>query len=144
MVRGHLPEGPFFATYGDGLADIDLHELLAHHRRQRRIATVTAVRPNLPFGVLEFAGDGRVAAFHEKPRSEHWINGGFFCFDPGVFAYLGGSSVLEREPLEGLAADGQLTAYRHTRFWECLDTYKDAVALNDMWAEGDAPWKMWR
>ena len=144
MVRNRLSEGPFFTTYGDGLADIDLQQLLAHHRGQRRIATVTAVRPNLPFGVLEFAGDGRVAAFHEKPRSEHWINGGFFCFEPGVFAYLEGSSVLEREPLEGLAADGQLTAYRHAGFWECLDTYKDAVALNDMWAQGDAPWKMWK
>jgi glucose-1-phosphate cytidylyltransferase len=144
MVRDHLGQQPFFATYGDGLADIDLEELVAHHRDHGRIATVTAVRPDLPFGVLEFAGDGRVAAFHEKPRSEHWINGGFFCFEPGVFEYLQASSVLEREPLEGLAADGQLTAYRHTGFWECLDTYKDAAALNDMWSQGRAPWKVWR
>jgi glucose-1-phosphate cytidylyltransferase len=143
-VRDYLGQQPFFATYGDGLADIDLEELLAHHRDHGRIATVTVVRPELPFGVLEFAGDGRVATFHEKPRSEHWINGGFFCFEPGVFEYLQASSVLEREPLEGLAADGQLAAYRHTGFWECLDTYKDAVTLNDMWSQGRAPWRVWR
>ena len=141
MVRDRLAEGSFFATYGDGLADIDLGELLAHHHGQRRIATVTAVRPSLPFGVLEFAGDGRVATFHEKPRSEHWINGGFFCFEPRVFDYLTDSSVLERTPLEGLAGDDELRAYRHTGFWECMDTYKDAVALNDLWHKGPPPWR---
>jgi glucose-1-phosphate cytidylyltransferase len=84
-----------------------------------------------------------VAGFHEKPRSDHWVNGGFFCFEPAVFDYLTESSVLEREPLEGLADDGRLYGYRHTGFWACLDTYKDAVVLNDLWTQGDPPWKTW-
>jgi glucose-1-phosphate cytidylyltransferase len=134
----------FCATYGDGLSDIDLHALLSFHAGHGALATMTVVRPELQFGVTEVDGDhGLVTGFREKPRSEHWINGGFFVFDPGVFEYLSDSSVLEREPLEGLAADGQLHAFRHTGFWECMDTYKDAVQLNDLWAQGDAPWKVW-
>ncbi len=104
---------------------------------------MTVVRPELQFGVAELDGeDGRVLGFREKPRSEHWVNGGFFCFDLGALAYLAADSVLEREPLRRLAADGQLHAYRHRGFWECMDTYKDAVALNDLWASGDAPWRV--
>jgi glucose-1-phosphate cytidylyltransferase len=131
----------FCATYADGLADIDLSRLLAFHRGHGALATMTAVRPELQFGVTELDGaDGRVVGFHEKPRSSHWINGGFFCFDAGLFDCLAADSVLEREPLERLAADGRLYAYRHEGFWECMDTYKDAVALNDLWASGAAPW----
>jgi glucose-1-phosphate cytidylyltransferase len=134
----------FCATYGDGLSDVDLQAVLAFHGEHGALATMTVVRPELQFGVTEVDGDhGLVTGFREKPRSEHWINGGFFVFEPGVFEYLSDSSVLEREPLEGLAADGQLHAFRHTGFWECMDTYKDAVQLNDLWAQGDAPWKVW-
>jgi glucose-1-phosphate cytidylyltransferase len=134
----------FCATYGDGLADVDLQAVLGFHAGHGALATMTVVRPELQFGVTEVDGDhGRVTGFREKPRSEHWINGGFFVFEPGVFEYLSDSSVLEREPLEGLAADGELHAFRHTGFWECMDTYKDAVQLNDLWAQGDAPWKVW-
>ena len=140
-VRDRVGDGTFCATYADGLADLDLADLLAYHRAHGELATMTVVRPPLQFGITELGGeDGRVTGFHEKPRSEHWINGGFFCFEPRVFDYLTDSSVLEREPLEGLAADGQLRAYRHTGFWECMDTYKDAVELNDLWAMGQAPW----
>jgi glucose-1-phosphate cytidylyltransferase len=142
-VQDQLADAPFAATYADGVADVDLGELDAYHRAHGRLATMTVVRPELQFGVTELDGDGRVVAFHEKPPSEHWINGGFFCFEPGVFDYLSESSVLEREPLEGLAADGQLRAFRHTGFWDCMDTYKDAVVLNDLWAAGDAPWRVW-
>jgi glucose-1-phosphate cytidylyltransferase len=85
-----------------------------------------------------------VRGFHEKPRSEHWINGGFFCFQAGMLDYLEPDSVLERAPLERLAADGELRAHRHAGFWECMDTYKDAVMLNDLWAAGKAPWRLWR
>jgi glucose-1-phosphate cytidylyltransferase len=105
---------------------------------------MTVVRPELQFGVTELdAQDGRVLGFREKPRSEHWINGGFFCFETGVLGHLKQDSVLEREPLERLAASGELRAHRHEGFWECMDTYKDAVALNDLWASGEAPWRMW-
>jgi glucose-1-phosphate cytidylyltransferase len=142
-VRERLAEATFCATYADGVADIDLAELTRFHRAHGALATMTVVRPELQFGVTELDGDGRVTGFHEKPRSDHWINGGFFCFDPGVFDYLSESSVLEREPLEGLAGDDQLRAFRHTGFWECMDTYKDAVQLNDLWASERPPWKVW-
>jgi glucose-1-phosphate cytidylyltransferase len=143
-VRERLKEGTFCVTYADGVADVDLRALTAFHGAHGRLATVTVVRPELQFGVAELDGDDRITRFHEKPRSEHWVNGGFFCFEPGMFDYLGESSVLEREPLERLAADGELGAYRHTGFWDCMDTYKDALLLNDVWAAGDAPWKLWR
>jgi len=142
-VRAHLGERSFCATYADGVADVDLADLIAFHRAHGDLATMTVVRPPLPFGVADLDGNGRIRGFHEKPRAEHWINGGFFCFEPRVFDYLTESSVLEREPLEGLAGDGHLHAYRHTGFWECMDTYKDAVELNDRWAAGRAPWKVW-
>jgi glucose-1-phosphate cytidylyltransferase len=133
----------FCATYADGVADIDLHALLAEHERHRTRATMTVVRPELPFGVAECNGDGVVRRFVEKPRSEHTVNGGFFCFEPSVLALLDEDSVLEREPLARLANDGELRAFHHTGFWDCVDTYKDAVLLNDLWAAGRAPWKLW-
>jgi glucose-1-phosphate cytidylyltransferase len=136
-------EALFCATYADGLADIDLDALLAFHEGHGALATMTVVRPSLQFGVTELDAEGRVGGFREKPRSEHWINGGFFCFGAGVLDYLQSDSVLERAPLERLAADGQLRGHRHTGFWECMDTYKDAVALNDLWASGSAPWRLW-
>lgn len=144
-LSGRLGDGNgvFCATYADGLASIDLRSLLRYHNAHGALATMTVVRPELQFGVTELDGDGRVLGFREKPRSEHWINGGFFCFGEGVFDYLHADSVLEREPLERLAGEGQLRAHRHEGFWECMDTYKDAVALNDMWASGEPPWHMW-
>jgi len=130
----------FCATYADGVADLDLRALLDFHRDHGATATMTVVRPHLQWGVAELDGGDRVAGFVEKPRSERWVNGGFFCFEPGVFGYLGEGSVLEREPLARLAADEQLRAYRHAGFWDCMDTYKDAVVLNDLWSSGEAPW----
>ena len=132
----------FCVTYADGVADVDLGALLDFHRAHGAGATVTVVRPDLQWGVAELAGD-EVTGFVEKPRSEHWINGGFFCFEPGVFDYLDVGRVLEREPLSRQAADGQLRAYRHEGFWDCIDTYKDAVVLNDLWSAGRAPWRIW-
>jgi glucose-1-phosphate cytidylyltransferase len=133
----------FCATYADGVADIDLHALLADHAEHGASATMTVVRPELQFGVAELNGDGIVRGFIEKPRSEHWINGGFFCFEPSVLELIDEDAVLEREPLETLAAEGRLRAFRHEGFWDCMDTYKDAVLLNDLWAAGTAPWKLW-
>ncbi len=132
----------FCATYADGVADVDLGAQLDFHQAQGALATVTVVRPHLQWGVAELRGD-EVSGFVEKPRSEHWINGGFFCFEPGVFDYLDADSVLEREPLSRLAADGELRAFRHEGFWDCMDTYKDAVVLNDLWTAGRAPWRIW-
>jgi glucose-1-phosphate cytidylyltransferase len=142
-VAEHVGPGTFCATYADGVADIDFARLLDFHDDHGRLATMTVVRPELQFGVTEMGEDGVVSGFREKPRSEHWINGGFFCFEPAVLDYLTESSVLEREPLEGLAADGQLRAFRHDGFWDCMDTYKDAVLLNDLWASGAPPWRTW-
>ena len=131
------------ATYADGVADIDLHALLDDHAAHGAAATMTVVRPELQFGVAELNGDGVVRGFIEKPRSEHWINGGFFCFEPGVVDGIGKDEVLERAPLERLATTGELRAFRHEGFWDCMDTYKDALLLNELWASGRAPWKLW-
>jgi glucose-1-phosphate cytidylyltransferase len=138
-------EERFCATYADGVADIDLGALLEFHAQHGALASMTVVRPELQFGVTELDGeDGRVTGFREKPRSEHWINGGFFCMQRDALHYLESDSVLERKPLERLAAENELRAYRHEGFWECMDTYKDAVALNDLWASGEAPWRLWK
>jgi glucose-1-phosphate cytidylyltransferase len=131
----------FCATYADGVADINFDALLSFHAGHGKLATMTVVRPHLQWGVAEVGPGDRVEGFIEKPRSEHWINGGFFCFEPEVLDYLGVDSVLEREPLARLAADGELLAHRHEGFWDCMDTYKDAVVLNDLWVSGEAPWK---
>jgi glucose-1-phosphate cytidylyltransferase len=134
-------EERFCLTYADGVADIDLQALLDGHVAHGGAATMTVVRPELQFGVTEIGGDGRVRGFREKPRSEHWINGGFFCMEPRALDYIGPHDILEREPLEGLARDGELHAHHHQGFWECMDTYKDAVALNDLWSSGAPPWQ---
>jgi glucose-1-phosphate cytidylyltransferase len=138
-----LDGAAFCATYADGVADVDLAALLDFHRAQGGLASLTVVQPHLQWGVVELGDEGRVSGFVEKPRSAHWINGGFFCFEPGVLDYLDEESVLEREPLSRLAADGQLHGFRHEGFWDCMDTYKDAVVLNDLWAGGTAPWQIW-
>lgn len=143
QVRTEVSDQRFCATYADGVADIDLHALLDEHERHGLTATMTVVQPELQFGVAELNGDGIVRGFVEKPRSEHWINGGFFCFEPGFLDLLEPDSVLEREPLARLAATGDLRAFRHEGFWECMDTYKDAGMLNDLWNGGAAPWKLW-
>ncbi len=137
-------ESTFMLTWGDGVADIDLDELLKFHRAHGRIATVTAVRPPARFGHLEFEGD-RVATFSEKPQAaEGWINGAFFVLEPEVFDYIEGDNThFEYEPLSALAADGQLMAYRHHKFWQCMDTLRDKVRLERLWNEGEAPWKTW-
>lgn len=134
----------FMLTYGDGVANVDLQRLLAFHRYHGRLCTVTAVRPPARFGGMIFDGDA-VTRFEEKPQiGEGWINGGFFVLEPEVINYIDGdSTVFEREPLERLAEDRQLMAYRHDNFWQCMDTLRDVRLLDSLWQNGQARWKVW-
>jgi glucose-1-phosphate cytidylyltransferase len=143
-VATFLDVDTFMLTYGDGVANVDIQRLLAYHRAHGRLATVTAVRPPARFGGIRLDGD-LVADFVEKPRiGEGWINGGFFVLERGVIDYIDGDdTAFEREPLERLAADGQLIAYRHEGFWQCMDTLRDLRKLEELWASGNAPWKVW-
>lgn len=131
-------------TWGDGVSDVDLNKLLEFHRSHGKFATVTAVRPPARFGRLELEGNS-VRHFSEKPQlGEGWINGAFFVLEPQVFDYIEGDMTQwEREPLEWLAADGQLMAYFHTSFWQCMDTLRDKRLLESLWQSGKAPWKIW-
>jgi glucose-1-phosphate cytidylyltransferase len=145
-VAAHIDTDAFILTYGDGLADIDICALLDFHRAHGKIATVTTVRPISRFGVPELGAEGRVVQFSEKPQTQGWVSAGFFVFHRRVFDYLekeGDDCVLERTPLERLAADGELMAYRHHGFFFAMDTYREYQQLNELWAKGAAPWKVW-
>ena len=145
-LRPWLGSGTFMVTYGDGVCDIDPRALLEFHRREKRIATVTAVRPPARFGGLDIDENAnRVVRFTEKPQiGEGWINGGFMVFEPEVFNYIeGDQTVLERDVLERLAEEGQLSAFRHEHFWQCMDTIRDKMLLERLWQQGQAPWKVW-
>ena len=135
---------PFLATYGDGVANVDITKLIELHQRCKRLATVTAVRPPARFGAMVFSGD-IVTRFDEKPQtSEGWINGGFFILQPEAVDYIANDDIIwEREPMEKLAAEGQLASYRHEGFWQCMDTLRDVRLLESLWHEGKAPWKVW-
>ncbi len=143
-LQPYLGNETFMLTWGDGISDVNLRELLAFHRSHGKLATLTAVRPPARFGHLTFEGD-RVASFEEKPQTaEGWINGAFFVLEPGIFDYIEGDNTQwEKEPMERLAADGQLMAYKHTSFWQCMDTLRDKKLLEELWARGNAPWKVW-
>jgi glucose-1-phosphate cytidylyltransferase len=141
QVAGHLGGGTFCLTYADGLADLNMEALIGFHRAHGRAATMTVVRPRNPWGVADVRNDGRVDGFQEKPRLDSWVNGGFFVMEPAALGYIGPDEVLERRPLESLAAAGELFAYRHEGFWDCMDTYKDTLLLNELWDRGEAPWR---
>ena len=140
QVAHLLNTGTFALTYADGVADIDLSELLEFHASAGAAATMTVVRPQNPWGVAQIEGT-RVRAFHEKPPLDGWVNGGFFVMEPRALDRIGPDHVLEREPLEALVEEGELAAYRHTGFWDCMDTYKDTLLLNELWDQGRAPWR---
>jgi glucose-1-phosphate cytidylyltransferase len=143
-LQEYLQDGTFMVTYGDGVSDLDIGALLDFHRRTGTIATVTAVRPPARFGGLFFDGD-RVSGFTEKAQAgEGWINGGYIVFEPAIFQYLAGDeSGLELDGLESLASAGQLSAYKHDGFWQCMDTMRDKRQLESIWSSGQAPWKVW-
>jgi glucose-1-phosphate cytidylyltransferase len=145
-VRALVADAPFCMTYGDGVADVDLTALVAFHRGQGKLATLTAVHPRLPFGVVTFgAGDGSAVGFAEKPlQADLWVNSGFFVLEPGALDYATRDDEhWERGPMAGLARDGQLAGYRHEGFWQCMDTPRDRDLLEALWREGHAPWKVW-
>lgn len=139
----YVQDERFLCTYGDGLADINIADLIAYHKAHRRLATVTTVQPSSRFGVMDIDSQGLVTRFREKPTVEGWINVGYFVFEPQVLDYLDADCVLEEAPLAKLAEDGQLVAYRHRGFWQPMDTYREWQALNAAWDRGEAPWRVW-
>lgn len=132
-------------TYGDGLSDVDLDALLAFHQKHKKAATITAIQPGGRFGVLDIDEEQSVRRFSEKAKEDGgWINGGFMVLEPEIFSYIDGDDTFfEREPLEQLAKDGKLAAYKHPGFWKCMDTMRDKGVLEEYWNSGTAPWKLW-
>jgi glucose-1-phosphate cytidylyltransferase len=144
-IEPYVEDDIFIVTYGDGVADVDVNRLVAFHRAHGKLATVTTVRPASRFGVLDMNDEGRVLHFAEKPQLDGWVSAGFMVFDRRFFKYLGGDDcVLEREPLERLTRKGELVAYRHEGFFYAMDTYREYKYLNELWANGQARWKVWR
>lgn len=144
-VGDYLDSGePFFLTYGDGVADVDIDALLAFHKEHGKLATLTGIQPEGRFGMMDISGD-TIRSFREKSKSDTgWINGGFMVMEPSTLDYIDGdATVLEREPMERLAEDGELVCFRHKGFWKCMDTLRDKEALEKMWSSAEAPWKTW-
>jgi glucose-1-phosphate cytidylyltransferase len=144
-VRDYVGDETFMVTYGDGLSDQNLNELVAFHKKNGKLGTMTTVQPSCRFGAVDIAEGNQIKAFVEKPRGDGaWINAGFFVFEPQVFDYIAGdSTVLEREPLEGLAKAGQLSAFKHNGFWKPMDTLREKHEFEEHWKDGKAPWKVW-
>ena len=144
-IKKFIGNETFMLTYGDGVTDLDISKLLEFHRKCGKHATLTAVRPDGRFGILDLDGD-TVASFREKTAEDAgWVNGGFMVLEPKVFDYIkgGDETVFERKPLEGLSADGQMAAFKHPGFWQCMDTLRDKEKLEELWRKGNAPWKLW-
>ena len=141
-IQNLIEDDVFMCTYGDGLSNVDINALLKFHQNSGKIATLTAIHPMSPFGVIEVEG-GLAKTFKEKPQLDGLINGGFFVFSRGIFDYLEDNSVLEEEPLRRLAYDKQLSVYEHKGFWQCMDTFKDVERLNAMYERGERPWMFW-
>lgn len=144
-IKDYVNGSTFMLTYGDGVADIDIAALVEFHNNQSRLATVTAVQPPGRFGTIQIGQEDIVTSFFEKPKGDGtWINGGFFVLEPAVFDYIeGDSTIWERNPLERLASEDQLAAYKHYGFWRPMDTLRDKILLEELWNSGRAPWKMW-
>lgn len=142
-VKEFIGDSPFICTYGDGIADVNLKELIECHFASGKSATLTTTQPNSRFGVVDFLEDGTVTNFREKPRVNDWVNIGYFVFESSVFQYLDENSALEESPLRSLAQDSQLNSYKHSGFWQPMDTYRESQILNELWATGNAPWKIW-
>ena len=148
QVRKYIGNEDFLLTYGDGVSDVNITELVAFHKKSNKIATVTAVQPDARFGGMDLASDGKVKAFREKSKADaQWINGGFFVLKADVFNYLQNDMnniMWEDEPLEKLTTDDQLVAFKHQGFWKCMDALRDKIELNELWESRNAPWKIWK
>jgi glucose-1-phosphate cytidylyltransferase len=148
QVKKYIGDEDFMLTYGDGVSDVNIRDLVNFHKKNNKLATVTAVQPDARFGGMELGTGGIVNAFREKAKGDsQWINGGFFVLKPEVFNYLQkdmGAVMWEDEPLEDLTADHQLVAYKHKGFWKCMDALRDKIELNELWESGKAPWKTWQ
>lgn len=144
-VEKYIDSDYFLLTYGDAVADVNIHDLVDFHKKSGRIATLTGIMPSSKYGMLEIEHD-KIIKFNEKPKSNGYVNGGFFVFDRRIFDYLSSDDgcILERYPLEKLAFEGQLGIYQHQGFWECMDTFRDMEMLNNMFNEGDTPWMVWQ
>lgn len=142
-VKKYLENETFICTYGDGLANVDIPALIKFHKSHGKVATLTTVKPPSRFGVLDIEPDGSVSRFREKPQTDGWINAGFFVFEPEIFNYLNPTSTLEQEPLNKLASENQLMAFKHEDFWQPIDTYREILLMNQLWESNDAPWKNW-
>lgn len=144
-IKNYLDDEPFFMTYGDGVADVDIDKLRAFHDSHGKLATMTAIRPNSRFGVLDLSDNNEVKAFREKSDADSgWINAGFMVLSPKILDYIKDDTIMfEREPMEKLAQDGQLMCYKHDGFWQCMDTLRDKEKLEDLWDKNKAPWKVW-
>ncbi|MBN2522457.1 MAG: glucose-1-phosphate cytidylyltransferase [Bacteroidales bacterium] len=144
-IEPYIGNERFMVTYGDGLANVDIQNLIAFHENHKRIGTITAVQPSGRFGALEIDGEADVLSFKEKPKGDGvWINGGFFVFEPEIFSYIkGDTTIFEKEPLETLSADRQLKSHRHYGFWKPMDTLREKKELEELWQSGKAPWKVW-
>ena len=143
-IKKYIDEDTFLLTYGDGVSDVNISRLVEFHKSHGKIATVTTVPPISRFGMIELAENSRVRTFAEKPQTEGWMSAGYFVLNRCVFDYLGGDDcIFERQPLERLAADGQLMAFRHDGFFFAMDTFREYQHLNDLWSRGAAPWRVW-
>lgn len=145
-IQEYVGDEPFLLTYGDGVSSVDIDALIRFHRQHGKIATMTSINIGQQFGVVEIDGTGKITKFREKQQTDgRVINGGYMVFNPGIFDYIteGDATVLEREPLEHLALNGELMAYQHNGFWQCMDTQRDKQRLEELWASGSAPWKVW-
>lgn len=144
-IQSYIGDEPFLLTYGDGVSDVNINDSVAYHKAHGKLATVTSIQPSGRFGALDLVADNTVRGFQEKPKGDGaWINAGFFVLEPKIFDYIDGdATVLEKEPLEGLAKDGELVACKHEGFWQPMDTLRDKNHLEDLWKSGKAPWKKW-
>ncbi|MCL2145211.1 MAG: glucose-1-phosphate cytidylyltransferase [Endomicrobia bacterium] len=144
-IKPYVENERFMMTYGDGLCDLDLNELIKFHNISKKIATLTAIQPAGRFGTLNIDGKNMISSFNEKSKEDAgWVNGGFMVFEPEIFNYLADdAAILEKYPLEKLTKENQLAAYKHTGFWQCMDTQRDKLLLESLWSKGEAPWKVW-